>query len=297
MRERTYTVLVVGSDPAMPRLLQESAQEPRPKPLELVCVGGIDEATASLGKDHFDAVLLDLTPDGAGCPDTFLRLRDCAAHVPILVAVAATNERLGFHAVRAGAQDFLPKVDGAFRRLPHAVCCAVERYRLQSALQALTCLDELTGLYNRRGFVTVGDQQLRLARRHRSGLWLLFADLDDLKSINDRHGHRAGDAALVAVSAALRCTFRRSDVLARFGGDEFAVLALDAAGGCLNALLGRLRDNLRGIGDAADDTPPGLSIGAARFDPEDSATLEDLVQRADQAMYADKRGRRSPDAG
>ena len=95
-------------------------------------------------------------------------------------------------------------------------------------VRAQSLIDPLTGLHNRRGFFVLAEQQLRLAQRGRLGMLLLFADVDDLKGINDRAGHAAGDRALQAVAIVLRETFPESDILARLGGDEFVVLAIGA---------------------------------------------------------------------
>ena len=88
--------------------------------------------------------------------------------------------------------------------------------------------DELTGLYNRRGFFNVAEQQIRLAFRMKKELLLFFIDLDHFKKINDEYGHRAGDQALVDLTGILKATFRDSDILGRVGGDEFVVMAFEA---------------------------------------------------------------------
>src|SRR5664279_1575350 len=103
-----------------------------------------------------------------------------------------------------------------------------ERRQMVETIRTLSLTDELTGLLNRRGFTTLAEQQLRTSLRTRNRLWLLFADLDGLKEINDRHGHETGDRALCEVARLLRTgSFREADLVARLGGDEFAVLATE----------------------------------------------------------------------
>lgn len=142
--------------------------------------------------------------------------------------------------------------------------------------------DELTALYNRRGFFKRAEQELSVLRdKGRTGM-VLFLDLDGLKELNDREGHDSGDALLVEAADLLRRLFREQDVLARVGGDEFAVFVPGYSE------VDRVMDRLRGA--------PGrvrLSIGAAVFDPQAPRSLYELLGAADAAMYEDKRSRRA----
>lgn len=161
------------------------------------------------------------------------------------------------------------------------------------ALQART--DPLTGLLNRRAFLEEATR--RLDRLERDGLCgtLMYLDLDGLKQINDGQGHEAGDAALVLVSALLNRVFRPSDLVARLGGDEFAVW-LDGADSFTAA---ERAENLRITTPlelahlvSPDGRPAGMSIGIATRDPGSDETLEEMIGRADLAMYAVKRAGR-----
>lgn len=166
-----------------------------------------------------------------------------------------------------------------------------ERRREEDRLRSLSFLDDLTGLYNRRAFTTLAGEQLKLARRQERHLLLIFADVDEMKGINDSMGHLEGDRALTRIADLLRRTFRESDLIARIGGDEFAVLA-HVPRGSEAAVLGRFRHWLRVAGEDESTErgyPLSLSLGAALFDPaEPPCTLESLIARADAAMYAQK---------
>ncbi|MBV8856293.1 MAG: CHASE3 domain-containing protein [Acidobacteria bacterium] len=156
------------------------------------------------------------------------------------------------------------------------------------ALRDLSLTDELTGLYNRRGFLTLSEQQVRLSRRRGEQLLLLFADMDGLKRINDEHGHDAGSRAIAAAGEVLRRTFRDSDVLARLGGDEFVALVTDTAGKGPEFFTERLREGLRRHNEqAAAPYAVSLSVGAARLDG--TLNVEEAVARADELMYQNKR--------
>jgi len=181
--------------------------------------------------------------------------------------------------------------------LQRTALCAIWQSAVDSELRSLATIDDLTGLYNRRAFHALSTQQLKVMRRNGQGLLLFFADVDHLKKINDTFGHREGDLALVRAAHALERTFRDSDILARFGGDEFAVLALEASSRDRDAILRRLDGHLQKASAEEPRYKLSLSVGAARFDPRDRVSIENLLGKADQAMYEQKnrsaRGRMS----
>jgi len=148
--------------------------------------------------------------------------------------------------------------------------------------------DILTGLYNRRGFMTFAEQLLRLSDRTHRGLILIYADLDNLKKINDDHGHEEGDRALVIIADVFRETFRDSDVMGRVGGDEFSILALEAKVESLDALRKRLKENLEKAQSKCSLHRLTFSLGIIYYDPEKPQTIEELLKKADMLMYEEK---------
>ncbi|MGZ3444882.1 MAG: diguanylate cyclase [Myxococcaceae bacterium] len=161
----------------------------------------------------------------------------------------------------------------------------------------LTYLDELTGLYNRRGFLRHARAQLDAAALAHRPMLLIFVDLDELKDINDRLGHAAGDRALVDTAKVLKSTFRERDVVARLGGDEFVVLVTDSSVVREKDLLSRLSSRLDALNThAGQDYRLGFSTGVATFDPAAPEPLEDLLSEADSRMYLDKRRRKDASA-
>ncbi len=158
-------------------------------------------------------------------------------------------------------------------------------------LEALADIDPLLDILNRRGFARVLGRALPFVRRYGSGAALIYLDLDDFKSVNDRHGHAAGDALLRAAAAALSRHVRASDVVARLGGDEFAVLMwnLDAAQAVNKAA--ELEAAIAGaVGEHAGvRLSIGASAGAAMLTAD--ATPEQAIDAADRAMYARKQAR------
>lgn len=170
-----------------------------------------------------------------------------------------------------------------------AVWSAVRHVIVERELRYLALTDDLTCLYNRRGFFAAATQQLKLARRNTQNMLLLFCDVDNLKKINDSYGHREGDLALVRTADALEQAFRESDVLARLGGDEFAILALEASSQSLRAILHRLEKSLKKSNESESRYKLSLSVGVARFDPHEAVSLGSLMEQADRDMYDKKR--------
>jgi len=162
------------------------------------------------------------------------------------------------------------------------------RDEVEGEIRALSLTDVLTGLNNRRGFFVQAEHIFKLAQRKRTGSLVIYADIDDLKLVNDQLGHETGDRMIRDASGVLRESLRDTDVLARFGGDEFVAFALDDAHP--RVILTRLRDNL-GAFNLMQERPYRLSIsiGAVRCDPGGEATLLDYVQLADREMYLHKR--------
>jgi two-component system, cell cycle response regulator len=177
-------------------------------------------------------------------------------------------------------------LDNALQR---AASCARRQSLIDREIRCLAVTDELTGLYNRRGFLASATHQLKLAHRQGEDVLLLFCDVDNLKQINDSFGHHEGDLALVRAAAALKETFRDSDILARLGGDEFAVLASDASIPSRQAIVPRIENILEKANAACMRYRLSFSIGVARFDPQTPASLGELMARADQDMYVNKR--------
>ena len=157
--------------------------------------------------------------------------------------------------------------------------------RSQEAAQAYAMAesDRLTGLRNRRGWEAARSAEELRSQRYGSPVSVLVIDVDDLKGINDRAGHAAGDAALVACGRALQDACRPADTVARTGGDEFTVLAVECDAAAAVALARRARTLVRAAGAAA-------SVGVAARRPQEG--LQETWTRADQAMYRQKRNRR-----
>ena len=166
---------------------------------------------------------------------------------------------------------------------------AVQNAYLFDEVQRMAITDFLTGLYNRRGFFTLAEQQFKIAARNQRWLALIYLDLDEMKAINDTYGHNAGDLTLIEAAKLIRGSFRDADIKARLGGDEFVVLALDAPPLESPTLLDRLQRNLAARNrEAPREDRFSISYGLAHFDPAMPCSIDELVADADAAMYAQK---------
>ncbi|HEV7643745.1 MAG TPA: diguanylate cyclase [Pyrinomonadaceae bacterium] len=168
--------------------------------------------------------------------------------------------------------------------------------KANAELEDLSLHDDLTGLYNRRGFFLHAEQQLKLFRERKvgKGLWLMVADMDGLKKINDVHGHLEGSAGIKKIGGILRRTFRDSDILSRPAGDEFLALAINAQADIAEVLPARLTAKIDEY-NAASGKPYRLDVswGMISVDPESNDSLADLIKLADAAMYENKRAKKS----
>ncbi|MDP2756946.1 MAG: diguanylate cyclase [Desulfurivibrionaceae bacterium] len=165
----------------------------------------------------------------------------------------------------------------------------ITRYKeLEAHLREIAITDELTGLFNRRGFLTLAEKQLGNALRADHDMFLIFADLDNMKEINDTLGHETGDLALATAASLLRTTFRQADILARLGGDEFAVFISCKPGtDSEQAILSRLEANIAQE-NKGGDLPFSVAVSFGVVQLQENETLGQVMIRADGLMYESK---------
>jgi two-component system, cell cycle response regulator len=257
--------------------------------VEVLWVSSFIEAMGHLRTHDFDAMLLDLSlPDSEGI-ESIRRVSD-RADIPIIALTKESVGGAGVDALLAGAEDSFVKDRVNSQNIIRAVHYAIARHRRIGELHALSQTDELTGLYNRRAFMTLGDHQIKTARRQKDCVTLAFADLDGLKAINDKCGHMWGDFALKDIAAILKNTFRECDVIARIGGDEFAILWISRTPLTTQGLQARLKAGLDA--HSFSESRPyqlSLSIGFSHYPGGFEESLVDMLFATDQRMYADKR--------
>jgi len=193
-----------------------------------------------------------------------------------------TEKTINFISVQLGAGETLMSCEDI-----------TERKKLEEQLHKMSIVDELTGLYNRRGFFTLSQQQLKLAERTKKDMALFFIDLDRMKWINDTLGHHEGDRALIEIASALKKAFRETDIAGRIGGDEFAILAIDITADIRPEIfLARLQHRIDLFNRPKHrNYKLSLSIGTAHYNHENRCSLDELISRADILMYEEKKNK------
>lgn len=282
-------VLLVEDNPGDAELIRILLERNGTCPLEVQSATRLDHAKARLRNETFAAIVLDLgLPDCQGI-ETLRRIQEDAGGVPIIILSGLNDFELSTLAVREGAQDYLSKGLLCGELLARSLRFALERHSILTEATADSVRDELTGLYNRRGFMTLAGPVFKTASRFASDATLVYLDLDGLKLINDLQGHAIGDQALRETAQTLREVFRESDIVARLGGDEFVVLALgdpDNAPTILKRVEARIA-----MRNAQSDRRYELSLSASAvpYQPQRHRSLEVLLQEGDQLMYQQKR--------
>lgn len=233
-------------------------------------------------------------------PERFIPADDHSREAWTILSLSMRQEHYGLLQVRGWANNqlFLESL----RLMLVTILAAAYRFRLERGmhdeLRKLSQRDEMTGLFNRRGFLDHGRELVHTVLREGARIGVVLCDLDGLKRINDEHGHFDGDLAIRALAMALEDTFRPNDVVARLGGDEFAVLAAMPEGADLEKALERLHQSLE-LRSTQLHRPwsARTSAGWMLWNPADGANIEDVVARADKALYHDKRSRKESHFG
>ncbi len=262
----------------------------------LLTFDGYRVYTASTGEEALrvskevapDVVLLDFTMPGDSGLDVCTEMRRTAPDAPSIIFVSgAGNCDLRTKALDTGAVDFVDKpFDYPELRARIDSVLRTRSYIERLALRAST--DPLTGLANRSTLAQRSVEMVHAARRYERDLSCLFIDIDNFKTVNDELDHGVGDAVIREVANRLRITCRESDTVARYGGDEFVVLAVEASHDDAQALAERIRTNLAAPPPPGTDMPSvTVSVGVATLGPDWSAS--DLFRQADAALQSAKR--------
>jgi diguanylate cyclase (GGDEF)-like protein len=290
---QTVKVLIVEDMLMIAKITEQMLKKAPANRYEATHKARLSDALSALQSEDFDIVLLDLNLPDSRELDTLMRVVELAPEVPIIVLTANNSDEMGLRGVQLGAQDFLLKGDFNYLTLDRAIIYAIERHRLQRTIRQLAVLDELTGLYNRRGFNTLNPDVIQRVRSSDLRGYLCYFDLDRFKHINDELGHAKGDEALKEFAANLRSVFRKDTLLTRLGGDEFVAMGLENQPGQVEQSLQSLEIVLS-VRNAREDSTFALeaSSGVTYFDRDGSYTIEDLSVQADAALYRNKESRR-----
>lgn len=259
--------------------------------IEVDIANCIYDALSRIQDKGFDAVLMDIDLQDEDGVDTIGRIHAFEPELPVIILADTVDERYALYALKMGAQDYLLRDVLNTNMLRRVIRYAIERHRLVSKLRSLSLVDQLTGLNNLRGFMTLSRQQLRNSERSCSLFQLWFFDIDNMKWINDNLGHAAGDSALIQTAKILENSFRKSDILARIGGDEFTALAIESGG---QKAIKALSDRIENFIEESNKNQYfgfklSISYGVAEYRPNVAVSIDELLERADRMMYMQKR--------
>ena len=290
---QTYKVLLVEDVLMIAKVTAQMLKKSLSNKYSSVHKANLADSLAVLAVEEFDVILLDLNLPDSRELATLARIVEVATDVPIIVLTATNSDEIGLRALQLGAQDFLVKGDFNYITLDRAIIYSMERHRLQRTIRQLAVLDELTGLYNRRGFNTLNPEVLQRVKRSETRGYLCFFDLDRFKQIKDELGHAKGDEALVEFATTLRNVFRKDTLLVRLGGDEFVAMGVEQQPGQVEEALRALeivlsvRNNQGSSGFNLES-----SAGVAYFDKDGPFSIEELTTAADAELYRNKEARK-----
>ena len=206
-------------------------------------------------------------------------------NIPYLII--NTSEKILMEAIHSSAQDVILMNNLDIDRAIWSILHSFERNKMINRLYEDSIEDSLTGLYNRRGFLSLAEDAIELMDS--LNYHIIFIDLDKMKSINDEYGHNMGDSALQEASKILKSSFREGDIISRYGGDEFIVFVSDVEDEVINKIKKRIKDNLEIINKSKKlRYTLALTVGHSKYDPSKKESLKEVIERADKDMYEKK---------
>jgi diguanylate cyclase (GGDEF)-like protein len=288
-------LLHVEDDDGDAKILRRAfAQEFDQNSYRIQRVASLHEALRALRHSDFHAVLLDLGLNDASGLDGLNAIKEEHPDLPVVILSGYNDSDTALKAVRGGAQEYVVKAHSNSRMLALSVLSSIERKRYERHLFRLANHDALTGLPNRRMFLEYIRHWLLRAERWQRTEAIMFMDVNSFKTVNDTLGHDIGDELLIQIAARLKVGLRASDMLARYGGDEF-IVHLDMGADVDRVTCAQVAEKISKIfaepiqiGGNAIET--GVSIGIALY-PDNGHDTQELIQKADEAMYVAKRRR------
>ena len=259
---------------------------------EMTHVQQLEEALLELDNDRYDIVMLDMSlPDKQGL-DTVTAVCERAPEIPVVVMTSIDDESMAIKALQRGAEEYLVKGDMNSHALSRILRYAIMRHKGRVELQSLSLIDDLTSLYNRRGFMLFSQQQLSIAIRTKRGMILFFIHIEGLNEISEKFGHQYEDLAKIETANILKEAFRESDIIARHGRDEFTAMAIESFDASNEIIITRLQDELESRNKQENrQYKLSLCIGTAYYDTEELCTIEELINRAKKSMIEQKKNK------
>ena len=285
IKSKKVSILLVEDSKEDIQMITNYINESNRIEADIHTVNSIKKAKTLLFYEQVDILIVDLNTENIRLEELLERFKGDVLSTPYVVITDERDEDMGIEAVQKGAQDYLVRSELSERILRRTITYSIQRHEILQSLYKTTIVDELTGLYNRRGLHTLGDQQIELAKRHNDDIFIFYLDLDGMKEINDTFGHDLGDEALMTSSKILYKAFRTTDILSRVGGDEFVVVAVKAQYEFIPIITQRIKDYVNEENNTLTDYQISMSIGVSKVDLKHDNPLEDAIKNADKEMY------------
>lgn len=297
MNSETYKVLLIEDNPDHSFLVKSNLQAKGRYQVEVATSGEQGVEWIRENPARFDVVLLDYNlPDHTGL-DILRRIQSISRFIPIVVITGLGSEAVAVEIMKAGAKDYVIKTGEYYKALHITLDQVLEKHKfemlnlqLQQQLEERANKDFLTGVYNRHRFTELFEHEIHSATRYKRHLSVVMIDLDKFKEINDRYGHKMGDFALVCISDLLKQQLRASDIIGRFGGDEFVVVMPETDKSQAQATFERIQQALDAF-NKKGQFPCELSISIG-ISSSSEGSYENLIELADAAMYRNKQAKK-----
>jgi two-component system cell cycle response regulator len=293
--EEALNILSIENSDADFRNIRDILKER--KSINLLRATRIEEAIDLMARTEFDLIIMEhVLPDGDSL-GFIKRLCKRDLEIPVVIITGQGNEMIASQVIQNGAYDYLPKDHITENSLTKSISKALKKFRLNKAITLaqkkmaeMSTKDALTGLYNRRYFTEALDRELARANRYRSEVVLCMLDLDHFKTVNDTYGHPAGDAVLSELGGMLKEYIRESDLLCRYGGEEFAIILTNTEPEKARLVCERFREMVawHQFTYNAFSFHVTISVGIASYDSTSNPSALELIEWADKALYRAK---------
>ncbi len=282
MVNKEIKALLIEDSLDVARLIREELKDISYSNIDIEVADRLKDGIDIIKRGDVDVILLDLSlPDSQGY-NTFVRAHVHASQIPIVVLSGNSDEVLAIKTIQAGAQDFLVKGELDAEVLVRSIHYAIERQKIMNELRSMLLFDRLTGLHNRRGLMTLAEQQMSISRREKQGLIIIFIDLNSRQLKDTIKDYSEGDIALIETANILKKTFRGSDIIGRIDSEEFAVVPIGANRDSTRIMDARLMKNVQNFNTINNNGfELSMNTGMTHYDHEESISFEELLRRED----------------
>lgn len=304
--QEVINILLVEDDESDYLITKEMLSEIRTQKYNINWIPTYEKAVSEIQKEDYDIFLIDYSLGVKTGIDLMDEIQDKNRNIPIIILTGLDDYSIDILSMKKGVSDFLVKGKIDTEKLERSIRYAIENKRserlkytlrqlenLNEQLRMMSLKDELTGLFNRRGFITLAEQYIKLSKRMKRNFIIFYMDIDNLKTINDTYGHHEGDILIMSAAEVLKLSFREADVLARIGGDEFTVLSINTSVDDIEEIERRLLENVN-IYNRRLSKPYRLSISYGTSDYKEGSTLgiNELLSEADASLYEQKKAKK-----